>query len=407
MTEQLVDVAARGLGVDPLELRRRNYLRGDRLPGATLSGMAIEQISLDACLDRLAEAMDYEGLRAEQVRLRGAGTHRGIGVATFLEQTSPGPRLYGPAGVPATAQDSCSLRFEPSGVVRGTVGATDQGQGTLAGITQIVAAAIGLPFDQVVISAGDSAGAQGGGAWASRGLAIGGEAAFAAARELRDRLLAVAAPLLQADPGALDIRGGEIVAAGEGTPRMSVAEVTKTAYFRQDQLPPDLQPELSVTRSFVLRDRPHLMANGVQASHLEVDIETGEIRLLGHWVVEDCGRVVNPLLVDEQIRGGVVIGLGAALFEHIVYDENAQLLNATLADYLLPTAAEMPDIVVEHIETRQSGTALGVKGAGEAGTIGAAAAVWCAVNDALAHFGAHVSEQPVTPEVVLRALGRI
>jgi carbon-monoxide dehydrogenase large subunit len=315
--------------------------------------------------------------------------------------------LYGPAGVPATAQDSCSLRFEPSGVVRGTVGATDQGQGTLAGITQIVAAAIGLPLDQVVISAGDSAGAQGGGAWASRGLAIGGEAAFAAARELRDRLLAVAAPLLQADPGALDVRAGEIVAAGEGTPRMSVAEVTRTAYFRQDQLPPDLQPELSVTRSFVLRDRPHLMANGVQASHLEVDVETGEIRLLGHWVVEDCGRVVNPLLVDEQIRGGVVMGLGAALLEHIIYDENAQLLNATLADYLLPTAAEMPDIVVEHIETRQAGTALGVKGAGEAGTIGAAAAVWCAVNDALAHFGAHVSEQPVTPEVVLRALGRI
>jgi carbon-monoxide dehydrogenase large subunit len=162
---------------------------------------------------------------------------------------------------------------------------------------------------------------------------------------------------------------------------------------------------LTVERHYVPRDRPYVAANGIQAAHVEVDVETGVVRVLGLWVVEDCGRMVNPLLVDEQIRGGVVQGIGAALFEECVY-EDGQLLNGTLADYLVPMAAEMPDIDVAHVETPWPGTALGAKGAGEAGAVGAAGAVWCAVNDALRPLGAAVTRQPFTPERVLEALAR-
>jgi len=165
-----------------------------------------------------------------------------------------------------------------------------------------------------------------------------------------------------------------------------------------------VQPELAVTRHYAPDDVPFALANGVQGSSLEVDAETGAVRLLDHWVVEDCGRIVNPLLVEEQIRGGVVQGIGGALFEECRYDEHGQLLNGSLADYLVPMAAELPDIHVGHVETPLSGTALGAKGAGEAGTVGAPAAVLLAVNDALRPLGAQVSSLPITPEAVLNAI---
>jgi aerobic carbon-monoxide dehydrogenase large subunit len=404
VTEQLVDLAAAAVGLDPVEMRRRNYLRPEQMPRTTRGGLKLESLSLAPCLDKIVAVMGYARLREEQAALRRRGVYRGIGVATFLEQTALASALYGVAGLPITTQDSCSLRMEPSGVVRGQIGCTDQGQGTLTGITQIVAGALGIPLGDVAITAGDSAGPQGGGAWASRGLSIGGEAAFAAARALRSNLLELAAAVLQTTAARLDIRDRSIVEAADGMPRLTLAELCGLAYFRQDTLPPNVAPELSVLRSFTPRAHPYFVANGVQASYLEVDIETGWIRLINHWVVEDCGPVINPQLVDEQIRGGVVQGLGAALFEHCIYDDEGQLLTGSLVDYLVPMAAEMPDIVVDHVATRQPGTELGIKGVGEAGTVGASAAVWCAVNDALRPLGAQVGQQPFTPHVILAAL---
>jgi len=197
------------------------------------------------------------------------------------------------------------------------------------------------------------------------------------------------------------------VAAATGAPRISLVEVGRAGYFRGDTLPPDVQPELVATRHYQPRDYAFAFTNGVQASWLEVDVETGLVTLLKHWVVEDCGTVVNPLLVEEQIRGGVVQGLGAALFEECLYDPAGQLTNGTLADYLVPMAAEMPDIAVAHLSTPTAASELGAKGVGEAGTAGAPAAVMNAINDALAPFGASVSAQPFTPQRILRALGRI
>ncbi|MBV9750087.1 MAG: molybdopterin-dependent oxidoreductase, partial [Acetobacteraceae bacterium] len=191
-----------------------------------------------------------------------------------------------------------------------------------------------------------------------------------------------------------------------GRARIGFDELARIAYFRPDTLPPGVQPELIATRHYVPRAYPFAFTNGIQASWLEVDTETGFVRLLRHWVVEDCGTILNPMLVDEQVRGGVVQGLGAALFEHCRYDAQGQMLNANMADYLVPMAGEMPDIEVGHVCTPTADSTLGAKGVGEAGTAGAAACVMNAVNDALAPLGASVTEVPITPELVLRALGR-
>ena len=224
---------------------------------------------------------------------------------------------------------------------------------------------------------------------------------------LRGNILNVAAAILQSAPAELDIVNNAIVDASDGTSRIELNELARIVYFRPDTLPPGLQAELMATRHFVPRDYPFAFTNGVQASWLEVDTDTGFVRLLRHWVVEDCGTIINPQLVDEQVRGGVVQGLGAALFEKCVYDERGQLTNANMADYLVPMSGEMPDIDVGHVVSPTSETELGAKGAGEAGTAGAAAAVSNAVNDALAPFGAIITEIPLTPQIILMALGRI
>ena len=224
-----------------------------------------------------------------------------------------------------------------------------------------------------------------------------------AADALAANVCRLAAAILQTDYQTLEVVDGSIRDRETGENRMTLKEVAEAGHFRHDLLPPGTQPELAVTRHYA-PTAPFCIANGIQGALVEVDQETGVVRSLRHWVVEDCGRVINPLLVDEQIRGGVVQGIGGALFEHCIYDDNANLLNGTLADYLVPMAAEMPDIHVGHVETPNEGTALGTKGAGEAGTVGAPAAILCAVNDAIRPSGAMVTEMPITPEVVLTAL---
>jgi carbon-monoxide dehydrogenase large subunit len=404
VTEVLIDEAAHALGQDPVEFRRRAYHRAEDLPAATAGGLRLEAVSLAACLDGLVERMDYAGLRKEQAALRAKGRVRGIGVATFVELTAPGTWLYGPSGVRVSAQDTAIVRIDPAGMLRCAVGCTDQGQGTLTGVAQIVAEALGVPLDHVAVEAGDSAGPHGGGAWASRGLAIGGEAAHRAARELRDHLLALAAALLQAKADSLDLRAAAVVNAADGVPRMALAELCRIAHYRPDLLPGGTVPRLAVAQSFVPLAAPYFMANGVQGCLLEIDRETGVVSLLKHWVVEDCGRVINPDLVDGQLRGGIVQGLGAALLEHCVYDDDGQLLAGSLMDYALPRADNMPAIEVGHVSTPQPGTALGVKGAGEAGTVGASAAMWCAMNDALRPLGARMERMPFTAGRVLEAI---
>lgn len=407
VTEGLVDLAAQEIGMDPAEIRRRNLIADDAYPTDAASGLKFEALSHHASLNKLLTMMDYEGLRREQARLRGEGIYRGIGLASFIEVTNPSAAFYGVGGARISSQDGATVRLDATGAVVCHTGVTEQGQGTEAIVAQIVATSFGVPIERVRVITGDTDNTPyGGGTWASRGAGIGGEAALQAGKALRENVLKVAGAILQAPAQTLDIRDGLIVDKDSGRERMGLDEVARITYFRPDTLPPDLQAEFVATRHYVPRKFPFAFTNGIQASYLEVDTETGFIKLLRHWVVEDCGTIINPQLVDEQIRGGVVQGLGPALFEHCLYDERGQLLNGNMADYLVPMTAEMPDIDIGHVVSPTLESELGAKGAGEAGTAGAAAAVANAVNDALQPFDVRITEIPLTPDRVLQALGR-
>ena len=406
--EGMVDRVARELGLDPVDVRRRNYVTADMYPHTSQSGYFFERLSHEECLDTLLAISGYRALAAERDELRRDGIYRGLGLCAFIELTTPGPAFYGVGGARISSQDGCTLKLEPSGAVTCVTGVTEQGQGTDAMLAQVVASAVGVRMEDVRVLTGDTlVSPYGGGTWASRGAGIGGEAALQTGKALKVNVLRVAAAILQTEPEDLDLRRGKIVDADTGEVRLDLAELGRIAYFRPDTLPKDFQSELTVTRHYVPRHQGFAFTNGIQLSHVEVDADTGFVRLLGHWAVEDCGRIINPRLVDEQVRGAIVQGIGAALFEHCVYDEAGQLLTATMADYLVPMAAEMPDIVVGHVETPTAFAEGGFKGAGEAGTAGAPGAVLNAVNDALAPLSARVTRQPITPDVVLRALGRL
>jgi aerobic carbon-monoxide dehydrogenase large subunit len=408
VTEGLVDLAAARIGIDPVEIRRRNLIPDDAYPCGSPSGLKFELLSHHASLSRLVEMMEYDRLRAEQAALRPKNIHRGIGIASFIEVTNPSAAFYGVGGAKISSQDGVAVRLDAQGSVICQTSITEQGQGSESLTAQVVGSVLGVAMDRVRVILGDTdMTPYGGGTWASRGAGIGGEAALQATKILRRNVLDVAAAILQSSPADLDIVDGIVVNATDRAARIELKELARIVYFRPDTLPPDLQPELMATRHYVPRHYPFAFTNGVQASWLEVDIETGFIKLLKHWVVEDCGTIINPQLVDEQIRGGVVQGLGAALFEKCIYDERGQLTNANMADYLVPMSGEMPDIDVGHVISPTLESELGAKGAGEAGTAGAAAAVANAVNDALRPFGAVITEIPLTPQVILTALGRI
>jgi len=410
LTEGIVDEAAKALNMDPAAFRRRNLIPDDAYPYTFASGIKFEQLSHHQCLDKLLAMMDYDTLRAEQAQLRAQGVYRGIGLAAMIEVTNPSPAFYGVGGARISAQDGATVRLDPAGMVNVLVSVTEQGQGTEAIFAQIAASAVGVRVEQVRVTTGDTGVTPyGGGTWASRGAGIGGEAVLQAGKVLRSHILDVAACVLEKDKATLDVVGGMVVDKLTGAELTPLSEVGRVAYFRPDTLPMDFQSELTVTRHYTPRAYGFTFTNGIQAALVEVDPDTGFIKLLKHWCVEDCGTVINPMLVDEQIRGGIVQGLGGALLEECQYDSNGQLLNGSMADYLVPMAVEMPDIEVGHVQTPTQTSELGAKGAGEAGTAGAPGALMNAVNDALAPLlgGNLITAQPMTPQRVLTALGKL
>jgi len=405
--EGLMDDLAAASGRDPADLRRINLRRDDSYPSASPQGLRFADLSHQACLEKLLVLMDYDALKAERDALRARGIHRGIGLVSMVEVTNPSPMFYGAGGAPIAAQDGATARLDASGAVHVSNSVTEQGQGTETILAQITADVMGVHLRDVHVTTGDTATVPyGGGTWASRGAGIGGEAMFQAARALRAQVLEVAGVILQAKPETLTLAGGQVVDTAGGAIRISLRDLARTVYYRGNELPSGLRPELIATRHYRVTDYPFVFTNGAMASYVEVDPETGIVTLLGHWVVEDVGTILNEKLVDEQIRGGVVQGIGAALFEECVYSDDGQLQNATMADYLVPMAAEMPDMVIAHVCTPTHTSELGAKGAGEAGTAGAPGAVMNAVNDALRPLGAAtLSQMPMTPERILHALG--
>lgn len=405
VTERLIDKAAHALDIDPLEFRSRNYLEPGSERAVTPAGATIFDVSHRKCRDKIASLMNLQALRDEQARLRNARRYRGIGFAAYVEMTATGPGQYGNMNVSISAMDTATITLEASGAVTCTTSIVELGQGTSSSLTQVVADAIGILPDRVVVHSGDTAtSGPGGGVWASRGIANGGEAAWKAARRLRSNILQAAGTLLQSTEDALDIHAGNIVDVANGVRRMTLSDLARVAQYKTAEFPVGYFPQLSVSEQYHRDKDLFLPTNGIQAAYLEIDLETGVIKLLRHWAVDDCGTIINPLLLDEQIRGGIVQGIGAALYEHSAYDDNGQFLAGSLADYHLPLSSEMPDIDVGHVTTPYTGSELGVKGGGEAGTCAAAAAVLNAVNDALRPFGAEISQTPILPGVILSAL---
>ena len=297
------------------------------------------------------------------------------------------------------------MRLEPSGAVTALVGVTDQGQGTPTALAQIVADELGVDVSTVSVLSGDTAlMPYGGGTWASRGMAIGGSATLLAARALAAKIRGLAAVLLEAHADDVVLADGGAAVRGTGR-GLGLAELARTVHFRSNELP-GVEPSLDATAHFT-NAQPWTFTNGAHLAVVDVDVDTGRVRVLRYVAVDDCGRLVNPALVEGQIAGGIAQGLGGALMEHCAYDDGGQPLCGTLMDYAVPTAADVPAFELHHVETSAPSIPGGFKGAGEAGTTGAPGAIVNAVNDALAPLGAMITDQPVTPERVLHALGRI
>jgi carbon-monoxide dehydrogenase large subunit len=406
VTESLLDQIARDLGLDPAEVRRRNLLRPEELPWTSPTGNVYDSGAYHAALEHLLEAARYDELRRQQAQARAEGRHLGIGLACFLELTGPGAQFYGVGGAPIAGQDGATLRMEPSGAVTALVGVTNQGQGTPTALAQIVADELAVPVDAITVLSGDTAVTPyGGGTWASRGMPIGGSATLLAARALAAKLRAVAGVLLEAHADDIELVDARAAVRGAPDRALAYAEIAQTVHFRSSALK-GLEPSLEATVHYT-NPQPWTFTSGAHLAVVEVDVETGRVRVLRYVAVDDCGRIVNPALVEGQIAGGVAQGLGGALLEHCVYDDTGQLVTATLMDYAVPTATDVPALELHHLETPAPSIAGGFKGAGEAGTTGAPAAILNAVNDALAPFGALISDQPITAERVLRALGRL
>jgi carbon-monoxide dehydrogenase large subunit len=393
--EEVIDLVARELGIDPLELRRRNVIGVDELPYTTAMGMPLDHVTPAETLEQAVEVIGYDEFRAEQRRaFEHEGRLLGVGIGLYVEPTS---MSSGSIGV-----ETATVRVQPSGTVSVMLGTGSHGQGVETTMAQVVAEFVGVDIEDVVVVQGDTASAPfGAGTGGSRTAVVAGGAARAASTEVRDKAVQIAAHLLEAAPEDLDVEGGQVTVRGTPSRGVPLSDVARVAYNSPGELPEGVAPGLEATVSY--QAPPITWSNACHVCTVEVDPETGIVTILRYVVSEDCGVMINPMIVEGQIAGGVVQGIGGVLYEHLVYDEWGTPLTTTFLDYLVPTAAEVPEIEYGHVETR-SPTPGGHKGMGEGGAIGSPPAVFNAVADALALRGAKVTEQPLTPSRVLAAL---
>ena len=327
----------------------------------------------------------------------------------FVENSNHGSATYGKGGAPIAATDGCTVRMQPDGTVLASSGACDTGQGTETALTQIIAHALDVPLSQVRVQLGDTASAPiSGGNWGSRGTGVAGEAALQSALALRQNLLQAASALWRVQVDEMVFEQGLFKRKNAAETLGSLPELSNRAFQRPDLFAPGFVPQLGATAHHAQRTYDGgIYTNGLQATWVEVNVKTGLVRVLRHWVVDDCGVVINPALADEQLRGAVIQGLGQALQEACLYDDQGQLLNASMTEYASPLSSEMPAIEVLHVCTATQSSQLGAKGVAEAGVTGAIAAVLNAVNDALSPFERPILEIPITPDRVFQSIGSI
>ncbi|MGH3343810.1 MAG: xanthine dehydrogenase family protein molybdopterin-binding subunit [Carbonactinosporaceae bacterium] len=401
--EAMIEAAAREMGIDPIDLRRRNLISEGELPYESATGYVYDSGSYQRALERIVDQARLDESRQEQAALRAEGRYIGIGTSCFVELTAPGSQFYGKKGAPIAAYDEAEIRVEADGKVVLLLGTPGQGQGLRTTAAQVVADELGVRLEDIEVLDGDTKLLPyGTDTWASRTAVVSAGAAAVAARDLRERIKVIASHLLEADPHDIELADSTATVRGVPGQGVSMTEIASIAHYHGWRLPKEVERGLHVVRSY--EGPAATFNNGIHVAVVDVDPALGTVSLLRYEVVEDVGRLINPAIVDGQIRGGIGQGVGEALLEHVIYNADGQPVTATLMDYLLPGAMEVPSMRISHIETPAPHTLLGTKGVGEAGLAGAPAAIFNAVNDALTPFGAEVCDLPITPEAVRQAI---
>ncbi|MEY2455936.1 MAG: aerobic carbon-monoxide dehydrogenase large subunit [Acidimicrobiaceae bacterium] len=397
--ERAMDTLAYQLGIEPAEIRRRNYIQPGQFPYSSPAGLVFDSGDYEPTLDRALEMVGFDAIRADQAKRRAAGStkHIGLGVVTYVEMCGLAPsRVLASLNYGAGGWESATVRLLPTGKAEVVTGATPHGQGHETSWSMIVADRLGIPPEDVEVLHSDTAISPTGlDTYGSRSLAVGGVAIEMAAQKVLDKARLIAAHQLEANEDDLEFVGGEFRVKGTPSKALPIQAIAFAAFTAHD-LPDGLEPNLVEQVTY---DPPNFtFPFGTHVAVVEIDEETGGVRLVDYAAVDDCGNQINPLIVAGQVHGGIVQGVAQALWEEAVYDEDGQLKNPTLMDYLVPSAAELPSFKLDHTVTPSPTNSLGVKGIGEAGTIGSAPAVINAIVDALSHLGVRDVAMPATPQ---------
>ncbi|WP_432074625.1 xanthine dehydrogenase family protein molybdopterin-binding subunit [Streptomyces wuyuanensis] len=405
--ERIMDELAAELGMDPLELRRRNWIRHDEFPYTSIAGLTYDSGDYEAATEKALSLFGYEGMRAEQqerVR-RGDPVRLGIGISTYTEMCGVAPsRVLRDLRYAAGGWETANVRMLPTGKVEVVTGTSPHGQGHVTCWSQIAADVLGVPFEDVEVVHGDTRAApQGMDTYGSRSLVVGGTAVHEAAQKVVEKARRIAAHLLEAGEDDLDFAEGVFSVKGSPDARRTIQEIAFEAFSSHD-LPDGMEP--TIHADHVVDPDNFSYPHGTHLCAVDVDTETGHTRIRSYVCVDDVGRVVNPVIVEGQVHGGLAQGIGQALYEEAVYDADGNLTSGTMADYLVPSAVDLPEFTTERTETPATTNPLGVKGVGEAGTIASTPAVVNAIVDALRPLGVTDVPMPCTPERVWRAIRR-
>ncbi len=403
MVERLVDLVAGKLKMDPVEIRKKNFIPPFTDGHAVATGITYDSGNYIGALEKALKMLDYPALRAKQKELRKKGEHIGVGFSTYAEICGLGPSaVAGAVGFGGGLWESAIVRFHPSGKVNVFVGISPHGQGEETTFAQIVSSELGVPVEDVEVFHGDTGQTpMGWGSYGSRSTPVGSGALMGAIVKIRDKAKIVAAHLLEASVDDIEYSDGKFAIKGAPSKAKTIQDIALMANVAWNY-PKGLEPGLEAAAFFDPAN--FVYPFGAHAAVVRVDVETGEVKLERYVAVDDCGRVINPMIVEGQIHGGVVQGIGQALWEGAAYDEAGQLLTGTMMDYAVPKADAFPNFELAMTETPTNVNPLGVKGIGETGTIASTAAVYNAVMDALAPLGVTQIDMPLTPERVWRAV---
>ena len=406
--ERLIDMAAKRLGLDPAEIRALNLVRDDEFPYKSGSGIVWDRSGFQECLNAALDRFGYPERRAEQAAARGTGKLVGIGIASYAELTGIGSRISAAPGMPInTGTERAAINIDSTGAVTAAFGIASHGQGLETTLAQIVAEELGVRVEDVEIVHGDSnAVAHSTGTYASRSTVLAGGAATLSARGLRKQVIEAASYLLEAAEADIEVQDGVISVAGTDS-SITFRELARAFYTEMRRIPREARESLDLTASATYDPYFGTTTAATHIAEVEVDPQTFGVTVRNYVVAEDCGRIVNPMIVDGQVHGGVAQGIGAALYEEVVHDENGQILTGSFVDYIVPSATEIPEMEAVHLETESPSTLGGYRGMGEGGTIGAPAAVANAVADALAALDIQINELPITPERLFRLIHNI